>query len=345
MEKKLKEIADYLGGELEGDGERMITGIAGIQDALPGHLSFVASEKYASIARKSAASALIVGKKLEIEGFDLIRVGDPSLAWNRILDLVKPIPIRFNPGVHQSAVVSSEATLGDGVVVMANATVERGASVGDRTVVYPGVYIGHDCRIGADCILYPNVVIRERAVLGDRVIVHGGAVIGADGFGYAGEDGRRQKQEQFGNVVLEDDVEIGANVTIDRARFDSTRIGRGTKIDNLVQIAHNVVIGENSIIISQTGIAGSTRIGKNVIMAGQVGVAGHITVGDNVRVAAKSGVTKSVAADETLYGNPAGNYTEKRREVVSLRKLPELLEAVKALSERVSRLEAQSEND
>jgi UDP-3-O-[3-hydroxymyristoyl] glucosamine N-acyltransferase len=345
VKKTLQEITEWIGGKLEGDGDRVITGLAGLQDAEKGHLSFVGDDRYASRIRTSEASALIVGLDLKIEGFDLIRVKNPYQAWDRLLEWIKPPPIRFETGVHNGAAVSDQAKLGEGVAVMAHATVEDGAVIGDRTRVYPGVYVGHESRIGADCILYPNAVIRERVVLGDRVILHAGAVIGSDGFGFSGEEGARKKQEQFGTVVVEDDVEIGANVTIDRARFDVTRIGQGAKIDNLVQIAHNVVIGPNSIIISQTGIAGSARIGKNVIMAGQVGVAGHITIGDHVKVAAKAGVTKSVAPNEIIYGNPAGSYTEKKREVVGIRKIPDLLETVKELSERVSRLETQSEND
>jgi UDP-3-O-[3-hydroxymyristoyl] glucosamine N-acyltransferase len=257
---------------------------------------------------------------------------------------VKPPPIRHIPGVHPSAVVGDNVYLGREVSIMSHVTLEDGVRVGDRTVIYPGVYVGHESRIGQDCLIYPNVAIRERVTLGERVIVQSGAVLGSDGFGFAGEDGQYRKQEQFGTVVIEDDVEIGANVTIDRARFEETRIGRGTKIDNLVQIAHNVIVGDNSIIVSQTGIAGSARIGKNVILAGQVGVAGHISIGDHVRVAAKAGVTKSVPDNEIMYGNPAGSYTEKKREVVSVRKIPELLDTVKALSERVGRLEAESKN-
>jgi UDP-3-O-[3-hydroxymyristoyl] glucosamine N-acyltransferase len=225
------------------------------------------------------------------------------------------------------------------------ATVEAGAVIGDRTLIYPGVYIGHQSRVGADCVLYPNVVIRERITLGDRVIVHGGSVIGADGFGYEPDGDKLRKQEQFGTVVVEDDVEIGANVTVDRARFDVTRIGRGTKIDNLVQIAHNVILGEGCIIVSQVGIAGSARIGKNVVLAGQVGIVGHLTIGDNVKVAAQSGIGKDIPAEEVYFGSPAIPIRDKKRELAAVKKLPGLLKAVRDLEKRLSRLEAQSEND
>jgi UDP-3-O-[3-hydroxymyristoyl] glucosamine N-acyltransferase len=345
LKKTLKEIAELLGGTVKGDGDLAVTGLSGIDDAGPGQLSFVADKKFAARAKKSRASALVVPGDLKLEGFDLICVDDVTAAWEKVLDLIRPAPIRFDVGVHPSAVVSGEAKLGSEVIVMAHAVVEPGAEIGDRTVIYPGVYVGHDVSIGRDCRLYPNVVLRERVILKDRVILHAGTVIGADGFGYAEDGKRRLKQEQFGTVILEEDVEVGANVAVDRARFDVTRIGRGTKIDNLVQIAHNVVIGENSIIISQTGIAGSARIGKNVILAGQVGVAGHIKIGDNVTVAAKGGVTKSTASNQVLYGNPAGDIRQRRREVASLRKLPGLIEKVRELSERLRRLEAQSEND
>lgn len=345
LKKTLREIADFLGGELCGDGDQLITGVAGIDDAVSGQISYVASEKYLARAEETCASALIVGSGVSMEGMNLIRVKDPEAAWERLVELAKPKPIHFEPGVDPCAWVSEEASLGKDVVIMAHATVEAGAIIGDSTIVYPGVYVGHFCSIGKDCRIYPNVVLRERVVLEDRVIIQPGAVIGSDGFGYAEVDGRRVKQEQSGTVILEEDVEVGANVAIDRARFDVTRICRGTKIDNLVQIAHNVVIGENSIIISQAGIAGSTRIGKNVILAGQVGVAGHIKIGNNVKVAAKGGVTKSVEDNEVLYGNPAGRHADKKREVVHVRRLPKLMKKLKALSERVRCLEAQSEND
>jgi UDP-3-O-[3-hydroxymyristoyl] glucosamine N-acyltransferase len=345
LKKTLKEIAAIMGGKVKGNADLAITGLSGIEDAGPGQLSFVADKKFAARAKKCNASALIVPKDLALEGFDLICVDDVISAWEKALDLIRPAPIRFESGVHPGALVSKEAKLGKEVTVMAHSVVEPGAEIGDRTVIYPGVYVGHGVKIGKDCLLYPNVVLRERVILEDRVILHAGTVIGADGFGYAEDGNRRLKQEQFGTVILEEDVEAGANVTVDRARFDVTRIGRGTKIDNLVQIAHNVVIGENSIIISQTGIAGSARIGKNVILAGQVGVAGHIKIGDNVTVAAKGGVTKSTSSNQVLYGNPAGEIRQRRREVASLRKLPGLLEKVRELSERLKKLEAQSEDD
>ncbi len=343
--KNLDELALHVGGKVDGDGSLVVTGVAGIREAMPGQLSFVINEKYASMAGKSAASALIVDRTIEIEGFDLIRVDDPSQAWEKLLELIKPPPIRFDAGVHSSAVVSPDAVLGEGVVVMANVTIEPGCSIGDGTIIYPGVYVGHECRVGDSCIFNPNVVIRERARIGSRVIIHAGAVIGSDGFGFVGEDGTYQKQDQFGSVVLEDDVEIGANVTIDRARFDTTRIGRGTKIDNLVQIAHNVVTGKNCIIISQTGIAGSSTLGNNVILAGQVGVVGHLNIGDNVRVAAQSGIGKDVPENEIMFGSPAIRHSDKKRELISMRKIPDMLKTVKGLLKRVSSLETQSKND
>jgi len=346
LKKTLGEIAEFIGGELEGNGDLIITSVAGIQDAGPGQLSFIIDEKYISHVSASKASALIVARGIEVEGFDLIRVDDPASAWKRILDLIRPPSVEFDKGIHNSAVISKDARVSDDSTIMANVVIEAGAVVESGSVIYPGVYIGLDSKVGNNCLIYPNVTIRERITIGNSVIIHSGSVIGSDGFGYEpDETGRLKKQEQFGAVVLEDDVEIGANVTIDRARFDVTRIGRGTKVDNLVQIAHNVIIGENCIIISQTGIAGSARLGKNVILAGQVGVVGHLTIGDNVKVAAKSGISKDVPDNAILFGQPAINHTEKKREIISIRKLPGLLKTVKALAERVERLESQSENN
>jgi len=347
LKKTLKEIAELIGGELDGDVDIQITGLAGIREAEAGTLSFIANEKYLRYARESKASALVVSRDLQLEGKTLVRVDDPNKAWNRLLELIRPSVVTTHGGVHSTAVVGENVELHPDVAIMAYVTVMDGASVGRGTVLYPHVYVGHQTKIGEGCVIYPGVVIRERVEIRDRVVIHPGAVVGSDGFGYQTVSGSLTKQEQLGTVVVEDDVEIGACVTIDRARFHETRIGRGSKIDNLVQIAHNVVVGCESIIVSQTGIAGSCRIGDHVIIAGQVGVAGHLTIGDNAVIAAKAGISKNIAPNDVVYGIPAGKKIEKQREIVSLRKLPELLKSFKELEERVARLEArsQSEND
>ena len=345
MKKTLNEIALLVGGVVEGDGNTVVDCLAGIRDALPGALSFIANEKYVSFLESTRATALVVSRNLPVEGFPLIRVDDPDRAWTLLLELVKPPPVVPPEGIHASAYVGERVTVGKGVSIMAHAVVMDGTTIGDGTVLYPNVYVGHDVSIGCDCLLYPGVVLRERVVLCNRVVIQPGAVIGSDGFGYENKAGCFVKQEQCGTVFLDDDVEIGANVAIDRARFHETRIGCGSKIDNLVQIAHNVTVGKDTVIVSQTGVSGSTRIGNRVTIAGQCGVAGHITVGDNVIVAAKGGVTKSVPAGRVVYGNPAGDRVVAQRRAVALRKLPDLLKEVRNLKERIARLEAQSKNN
>jgi len=345
LNKTLNQIAEIVNGIVEGDGDTVITGLSGVREARPGSLTFIADEKYLPLLAESKASALVVSKTLEVKGFPLVRVDDPGRAWGDLLELIKPPAMSIPKGVDPSAVIGEDVTLGGDASVMAGAVVMKGAAVGDGTVLYPNTFIGHDVRIGRDCLIYPGAVIRERVIVGDRVTIQPGAVIGSDGFGYEMKEGRLVKQEQFGTVVIEDDVEIGANVTIDRARFYETRIGRGTKIDNLAQLAHNVVVGEGGIIVSQVGIAGSARLGKRVTLAGQSGVAGHITIGDNAVVGARAGVTKDLPANSVSYGNPAGDRIKKQREIVSLRKVPELLEIVRELKERIARLEAQSKDD
>jgi UDP-3-O-[3-hydroxymyristoyl] glucosamine N-acyltransferase len=248
-------------------------------------------------------------------------------------------PVDIPPGVHPSALVGKRVSLGAGVAIMANVVIQDGVTIGDGTTLYPGVYIGHDSAIGKSCILYPNCVVRERVTIGDRVVLQPGAVIGADGFGYDPASVPHRKIGQVGTIIIEDDVEIGANTTIDRATLDLTVVRRGTKIDNLVQVAHNVIIGQDCLISSQSGIAGSTTVGDNVILGGQVGVGDHVKIGDNVVVAAKSGVTKPVADGEIVYGNPAGQRSEKQREVVSLRRVPQLAKLLKELNKRVQYLE------
>lgn len=344
VDHTLAELAQIAGGVVEGDGALRITGLAGIREAEPGELSYIDDPRRVDLLGRCRASALIVKRDLALEGFHLIRVEDPAEAWWRLVDLLGPAPSRPPEGIHPRAAVHPGARLGRGVAVGALAVVEEGARVGDGAVIHPAAFVGRSARVGAECILHAHAVIKDRVVLGDRVEVHGGAVVGSSGFGYAAEDGLYRNMERCGTVVVEDDVEIGAGVTIDRARFGETRIGRGTRIDNLVQIAHDVVIGEGCIIMGQAGIAAGVRLGRHVVLSGQVGVAEYVHLGDYVRVSAKAGVTKHARANEMLYGNPAGSYTEKKREVVSMRKIPEILESLKALSERVRRLETQPEN-
>ena len=347
MQKTVGELAAMIDGEVLGDAGAVITGVADVLNANPGNVTFAASRRYEAMIETSRATAVIVRKNFERSN-DLkayIRVANPDVAFAEIVKAFAPEKISLKPGVHPAAVVGRDVRLGKDVHVGAYAVVEDGASIGNRTVIYPHVYIGHFTEIGDDCRIYPNVTIRERCKLGSRVILHSGVVIGCDGFGYATVDGVRRKIPQAGIVELEDDVEVGANTTIDRARFDKTIIKKGTKIDNLVQIAHNVCIGENGLISALTGISGSCEIGKNVMIAGEVGTQGHIKIGDNVMIAGRAGVTKDVPSNVAISGYPHMLHEKYRRIQILHRKLPQLFERVKNLEEELGKLNELSKDN
>lgn len=339
MRKTLKEIADFVEGEVIGDKNTVITGVAGIKEAREGDITFLANAKYFSLIDKSRASAIVTSR--EVTGIlkPVIRTENPSLAFAKIISLAAPNEATHPKGIHPSAVIGKNVSLGKDVAIGPYAVIEDNVSIGDKSVIYPGSFIGHHTKIGNDTLVYPNVSIRERIIIGSRVIIHSGTVIGSDGFGFATIKGLHHKIPQIGIVEIGDDVEIGANVTIDRARFDKTVIGRGTKIDNLVQIAHNVVIGENSIIVAQAGISGSTIIGNNVTLAGQSGLVGHITVGDGAVVAAQGGVTKSVPPNTIVSGYPARPHEKAKRVNACVQNLPKLYELVSQLRKKIEELE------
>jgi len=340
MRKKVKEIAEIVGGRVIGDGEILITGISGIKEAKPGDLTFIANKKYKNLLQTTKASAIIVGPDINNSvNAPLIQVENPSLAFAKIMSLVGPEPVRFSPGIHPTAIIGKNVILGKDVSIQPFSVIEDYAKIGDRSVIGAGVYIGHYTEIGDDCLIYPQVVIRERIKIGNRVIIHPGTVIGGDGFGFATVKGVHHKIPQIGTVEIGNDVEIGSNVTIDRARFDKTYIGNGVKIDNLVQIAHNVYIGDNSIVVAQVGISGSTVIGKNVIIAGQVGIIGHIIVGDNAIIGGKAGVTKNVPPNTHVTGFPAREKWEDMKFQAYIRKIPELIEKIKDIEEKIKNLE------
>jgi len=339
VEKTLGELARLVDGAVAGDPQTSITGIAGIREARRGDITFIANRKYAHLLTGCQASAVVVSEDVSDCPIPCVRVKNPDMAFAKIVSAFAPAPPRLEPGIHPTAIVAANARLGSDVAVGACSVVQEGAEIGDSTVIYPQAYIGHFARVGANCLIYPQVVIRERCAVGSRCIIHSGTVVGSDGFGYSTVSGVHHKIPQIGIVEIGDDVEIGANVTIDRARFGTTRIGAGTKIDNLVQVAHNVDIGPNCLIVAQAGIAGSTRIGRNVILAGQSGVDGHRTVGNNVVVGAKAGVTKDIPPDKFISGFPAQDHERELRVQASIRKLPELVEHLKALEERVRRME------
>lgn len=336
---KLKELAKRLGCELEGSGEVEIKGIASLEEAGEGDLSFAAHPRYLPYLGASKASAFILSPDVPPCGKPTLRTPNPYLAFAKALLLFFP-PFKPTPGIHPTAVIAEGVPLGEGVSVGPFSVLEEGVSIGEGTAIGPLVYIGRGSRIGRGCLIYPLVTVREGVLLGDRVIVHSGTVIGSDGFGYAKDaEGRYVKIPQVGGVSIEDDVEIGANVAIDRATLGRTWIKRGTKIDNLVQIAHNVVVGEDSAIVAQAGIAGSTVLGNRVSLAGQVGVVGHITVGDDVTVGAQSGVTKSIPPGSTVLGSPAVPHMEFKRALVGITQIPRLFKALHDLEERIQKLE------
>jgi len=340
MKRTLKEIAQLIGGSVVGDENIEISGVCGIKEAKQGDITFVANPKYISLIKLTNASAIITSPDIKKVNKPLILTENPSLAFAKLLSLIAPNESGHYEGIHPTAVVGNNVKFGDNIAIQPYVVIEDNAAIGSNTILFSGVFVGHHTRIGSDTVIYPHVSIRERVTIGDRVMIHSGTVIGSDGFGFATVKGLHHKIPQIGSVVIEDDVEIGANVTIDRARFEKTIIKHGTKIDNLVQIAHNVVIGENSIIVAQTGISGSTSIGKNVTLAGQAGIIGHISIGDNAVVAAQAGVTKSVPEGTCVSGYPAKPHKKAKRINACVQKLPDLYKLVNQLEEKISVLEA-----
>lgn len=329
---RLSEIARLVGGEVVGDGAFEVRDVAEYSSAGPHSLSCADSPE--RLKSPTSAGALIVpqGASPALPG---IRCSHPLLAFARAVELLRPAPPRLT-GIHPSAGIDGSARLGEGVAVGPGASIGPRADVGDRCQVGAGARIGEGVKLGADCVLHPNCVLYPGVRLGERVILHAGAVIGADGFGYVPDEGGRLfKFPQRGTVVIEDDVEIGANAAIDRAALGETRIGRGTKIDNLVQVAHNVTIGEDCALASQVGISGSVRVGRRVLMGGQAGIADHVSIGDGARLAARTGVTKDLEGGKTYLDAPAAEIGEARRRLAAYRRLPEMLQRLIHLEEKI----------
>jgi UDP-3-O-[3-hydroxymyristoyl] glucosamine N-acyltransferase len=346
MKKRtLGDLAGALGGRVLGDDTIPISGVAGILEAGPDELTFLASARYEPHLKETRAAAILIAEPRPGLTIPQLIHENPYFAYLKAVQLYRPGPPRPAPGVHPTATVDATASLGRDVYIGPHSVVEQGATVGDGAVLLAGVYVGHRAHIGAETLLNPNVVVRYECVLGKRVIIHSGTVVGADGFGYVRDQGIYHKVPQVGNVVIGDDVEVGANVCIDRATTGSTVVGSGTKIDNLVQIGHNVRIGENVVIIAQVGISGSTEIGSGATIAGQAGVAGHIKIGENAVVGGKSGVTKSVPANTRVSGFPAQAHSTARRLHALTARLPQLVERLHNLEERLRVLEESSEID
>lgn len=335
---RLEELARMVEGEVVGEKDVIITGIGGIEDVRPGGITMVATAKMAAAAEASPAAAVIVPPGLPPLGKPMLRVANPRLAFARLLELFNPPP-RFAPGIHPTAVLGKDLTLGPEVSIGPLVAIGDRVRLGARVVLYPGVVLGDEVEIGDDSIIYANVVIREKTSIGRRVIIHGGAVIGSDGFGFVQTNGRYVKVPQVGRVVIEDDVEIGANVTIDRATTGVTLIKRGTKMDNLIQIGHNVVVGEDCAIVAMSGIAGSTRVGDRVSLGGQSGLVGHITIGHDSVIAARSLVINNLPPNSYVSGAPARPHAEDMRVAAAIGKVPELLKTVRDLQKRLAELE------
>jgi len=329
----LRDLAGRVNARLTPEaGDVEISNVASLGDANPGDISFFGNPKYINALRKTRATAVLLPESFteEVPGHCLF-VPDPAAAFAQILPLFTPQPIVRAQGIHPTAVISPDAEIGEGCSIGAHVVIESGAKIGTRSVIEAQCFIGQESTLGEDCHLHPNVAVRERCRIGSRVILHCGVVVGADGFGYEFRDGKQQKIPQTGTVQIDDDVEIGSNSAIDRARFGRTWIQRGTKIDNLVQIGHNVTIGEHCILCAQVGISGSTRVGNYVTLAGKVGLSGHIEIGDQVMIGAMSGLAKNVPPKTIMFGAPAQPIREYKENYALLKNIRKLYNRVKAL--------------
>ena len=339
MRVTVRDVAHLVGGTVIGDDQKLLTGISSLTEANPGDISFLANPKYESYLKETKATAVLVATAQENVPLIQIVVPNPDFAFARVVASFGPKAVPPPPGIHASAVIGENVRIGANPAIGPYAVVCDNVVIGDNAVIYPHVYIGHESIIGNDCTCYPHVSVRERSQLGNRVILHSGVVIGSDGFGYASVEGVHHKIPQVGIVVIEDDVEIGANSSLDRARFGKTRIGKGTKIDNLVQIAHNVETGHHCIIVAQVGVAGSTKLGNYVTLAGQAGISGHLTIGDHAIVTGKAGVSKSIPPRLVVRGSPAQEIKSAQAQEVAVRRLPATQATVKDLLARVAELE------
>jgi UDP-3-O-[3-hydroxymyristoyl] glucosamine N-acyltransferase len=339
-----QEIAALVGGDVQGNPGIRILKVSKIEEAAEGDLTFLSNPRYEKYVASTKASAILVARSFNTDaharpGLTFIRVDDPYVAFLQSLKRLTPVADPFTPGIHPASVVAESAVIGPGVSLGARSVVGREARIGADTKIAPGCVIGDGAAIGESCQLFPNVTIYHDCRIGNRVIIHAGTVIGSDGFGFAPkQDGTYEKIPQMGIVVIEDDVELGANCTVDRATMGQTVVKRGAKLDNLVHLAHNVVVGENTVIAAQTGISGSTKVGKNVMLAGQVGIVGHIEIGDRAVVMAQSGISKSIPPGKTYFGTPAKEHMRALKIEAIIRSLPELAKDVEELKKMLEAL-------
>ncbi len=334
MSKTVKYLSELVGGKLDGDGDIIIDSAAPIETAGNNQISFVANNKYKKFLKTTAASAVVLSEELECNCPAIIRHNNPYYAFAQILDELYPDTTEIDNKIDKTAVVSDTAKIGNNCSVGALSFIGNNCKIEDNCNIYPRVYLGNNVLLGNNCKLYPGVIINDDTKIADNVTIHSGTVIGSDGFGYAQHEAGIKKVKQIGWVSIGDDTEIGANCTIDRGALGPTKIGRHVKIDNLVQIAHNVEIGDYSIIVSQVGISGSTKLGKGVILAGQAGLVGHIELGDGVQVGAQSGVHKGIPPGKKVFGSPARDIMKTARIEVCIDKLPDLFKRIKKLENK-----------
>ena len=339
MEKSLTELAGIVGGTVVGDGSTIIRGVAGIDDARPGDITFIANPKYLKKGETTGASAIICSPDTALATKPLIAIKNPYLAYAKIVRFFHP-PMRESGSIDERAVIGSRVQIGKNVTIYPFVHIGDECVIGDGATIYPHCFLGNRVAIGEGSLIYPGVTIRERCIIGRRVIIHPGSVIGSDGFGFAKDGARYYKIPQVGMVQIDDDVEIGANNTIDRAAMGKTWIQRGVKTDNQVHIAHNVIVGEDTVVVAQVGISGSTRIGKRVTLAGQVGIVGHISIGDDAIVGAKTGVSGDVPAGQIVSGYPHMQHRDWLKASRTIPKLPEMRMTIKKLEDKVQQLES-----
>ncbi len=339
MQTTLGELAALIEGHVEGDASIAISGISSIEDARDGDITFAETEKLLTSAGRSRASAVIAPASVPFAGKPLIRVKNPRFAFAQVLRIFAPEP-KVYQGIHPNAIIGQNVVFGKNVSVHALAVVGDNVTIGDNSVVYPFSYLGDDVAIGDSSVIYPHVVLHNDTQIGNHVVIHSGSVLGTDGFGYMFIENRHYKIPQIGRVIVEDDVEIGANVTIDRARTGSTRIGTGTKIDNLVHIGHNVTVGKHCVIVAQVGVSGSVEIGDGVILAGQVGVKDHVKIGDGSIVCAKTGVIGDLPAGSFVAGHFARPHGPEMRAQAIHAHLPEMQQKLNDLERRLAEMES-----
>ena len=336
------EIAKELQGEVRGDGSTVLTGFAPADRARAGDLTFAENETFFQRAEASAAAAILVSGDFASHRKPLIRVSNARVAFAKVLPLFFPEPT-FAPGIHATAIIAASAKVDPTAHIGPYCVIGENVRIGARSVLQGGNHVGADSQFGEDITLFPNVTIYTRTQIGNRVRIHSGTVVGSDGFGYVVDHGEHCKIPQVGGVIIGDDVEIGANVAVDRGTLGNTIIGKGTKIDNLVQIAHNVVIGEHSLLVAQVGVAGSTKLGSYVILGGQVGVAGHLKIGSQTTVAAQAGVMRDTKDGERMIGSPATEDRQGKRQIIAMQQLPDLLRRIREMEKKLQEL-ADSKN-